>query len=91
MSRTDHRVPEGMNRFSCARSCASTARGFRRALAVLLGISVAAVAQTYNWLAVPPGANFKLVLTLLDTPVAGSTGLIDIKMPDIQKTGCGHA
>lgn len=56
-----------------------------------MDISVAAVAQTYNWLAVPPGANFKLVLTLLDTPVAGSTGLIDIKMPDIQKTGCGHA
>ncbi len=56
-----------------------------------MDISVAAAAQTYNWLAVPPGANFKLVLTLLDTPVASSTGLIDIKMPDIQKTGCGHA
>ncbi|KXG88072.1 DUF1214 domain-containing protein [Agrobacterium bohemicum] len=56
-----------------------------------MDISVAAVAQTYNWLAVPAGANFKLVLTLLDTPVAGSTGLIDIKMPDIQKTGCGNA
>ncbi|KAA3514370.1 DUF1214 domain-containing protein [Agrobacterium rosae] len=55
-----------------------------------MDVSVAATAQTYNWLAVPQGGNFKLVLTLLDTPVAGSTGLIDIKMPDIQKTGCGN-
>lgn len=56
-----------------------------------MDIAVAASAQTYNWLAVPPTGNFKLVLTLLDTPVAGSTGLIDIKMPEIQKTGCGNA
>ncbi|WP_284757647.1 DUF1214 domain-containing protein [Agrobacterium sp. fls2-241-TYG-188a] len=56
-----------------------------------MNISVASSAQTYNWLAVPPRGDFKLVLTLLDTPVAGSTGLIDIKMPDIQKTGCGDA
>lgn len=56
-----------------------------------MDIGVAADAQTYNWLAVPVRGDFKLVLTLLDTPVAGSTGLIDIKMPDIQKTGCGNA
>ncbi|NTF31218.1 DUF1214 domain-containing protein [Rhizobium skierniewicense] len=56
-----------------------------------MDISVAASAQTYNWLSVPQGRNFKLVLTLLDTPVAGSTGLIDIKMPDIRKAGCGNA
>ncbi len=56
-----------------------------------MDISVAASAQTYNWLAVPPTGHFKLVLTLLDTPVAGSTGLIDIKMPDIKTTGCGNA
>lgn len=55
-----------------------------------MDINVAASAQTYNWLAVPPSAGFKLVLTLLDTPVASSTGLIDIKMPDIHKTGCGN-
>ncbi|KQO79663.1 DUF1214 domain-containing protein [Rhizobium sp. Leaf262] len=55
-----------------------------------MDIAVAASAQTYNWLSVPPSRPFKLVLTLLDTPVAGSTGLIDIKMPDIQKTGCGN-
>ncbi|WP_320199226.1 DUF1214 domain-containing protein [Agrobacterium sp. rho-13.3] len=56
-----------------------------------LEIGIASVAQTFNWLAVPAGGNFKLVLTLLDTPVASSTGLIDITMPDIQKTGCGNA
>ncbi len=54
-------------------------------------LTVAADAQTYNWLAVPKNGNFKLVLTLLDTPVASSTGLIDIAMPEIRKTGCGNA
>lgn len=56
-----------------------------------MDINIASSAQTFNWLAVPPSAGFKLVLTLLDTPVASSTGLIDIKMPDIRKTGCGNA
>jgi hypothetical protein len=31
------------------------------------------------------------VLTLLDTPTAGSSGLIDLAMPVIHKTGCGDA
>lgn len=56
-----------------------------------IDISVAAQAQPYNWLAVPQSGTFKLVMTLLDTPVAGSTGLIDITMPTIAKTGCGNA
>ncbi len=30
-------------------------------------------------------------MTLLDTPVAGSSGLIDISMPQIRKLGCGNA
>ncbi len=54
-------------------------------------IAIASVAQTFNWLTVPAQGNFKLVLTLLDTPVAGSSGLIDITMPTITKTGCGNA
>lgn len=33
---------------------------------------------------------FRLVLTLLDTPTAGNSGLIDLKMPRIEKTGCDH-
>ena len=54
-------------------------------------ITVAATAQTYNWLAVPSNSTFRLVLTLLDTPVAGSSGLIDLSMPQVQKIGCGNA
>jgi hypothetical protein len=42
-----------------------------------------------NWLAVPPG-RFRLTLTLLDTPTAGSSGLIDLSMPSIKKIGCGN-
>lgn len=42
-----------------------------------------------NWLAVPAGP-FRLTLTLLDTPTAGSSGLIDLSMPSIKKIGCSH-
>ncbi|MBB4184993.1 DUF1214 domain-containing protein [Sinorhizobium terangae] len=48
-------------------------------------------AQPENWLAIRHGGSFKLVLTLLDTPTAGSSGLIDLAMPKIVKTGCGNA
>ena len=44
-----------------------------------------------NWLAIRPVGSFKLVLTLLDTPTAGSSGLIDLAMPRIVRTGCGNA
>jgi hypothetical protein len=29
------------------------------------------------------------VLTLYDTPIAGSTGIVDFAMPRILKVGCG--
>lgn len=54
-------------------------------------IDIAANAQSGNWLAVPPAGNFKLVLTLLDTPTAGSSGVIDLGMPHITRIGCGDA
>jgi hypothetical protein len=54
-------------------------------------ISVASSAQAGNWLAVPAARPFRLVLTLLDTPTAGSSGLIDLAMPGIEKIGCDHA
>lgn len=54
-------------------------------------ISVSQDAQPGNWLAVPDNGSFRLVLTLLDTPAAGSSGLIDLSMPTIQKIGCAHA
>ena len=47
-------------------------------------------AQPRNWLAVPEG-RFRMRLTLLDTPAAGSSGLIDLSMPAIQNLGCGNA
>ncbi|WEX87693.1 DUF1214 domain-containing protein [Sinorhizobium garamanticum] len=49
------------------------------------------VAHPENWLAIRHSGSFKLVLTLLDTPTAGSSGLIDLAMPKIVKTGCGNA
>ncbi|MBW9064171.1 DUF1214 domain-containing protein [Rhizobium herbae] len=54
-------------------------------------IHVSPVAQPDNWLAVRRMGAFKLVLTLLDTPTAGSSGLIDLAMPKIVKTGCADA
>jgi hypothetical protein len=54
-------------------------------------IDIAAVARSGNWLAVPPAGNFKLVLTLLDTPTAGSSGVVDLAMPHIARIGCGDA
>jgi hypothetical protein len=54
-------------------------------------VDIAANAHSGNWLAVPPAGNFKLVLTLFDTPTAGSSGVIDLAMPQIAKIGCGDA
>ncbi|HVK91834.1 MAG TPA: DUF1214 domain-containing protein [Mycoplana sp.] len=54
-------------------------------------IHVAASAHPGNWLAVAPDQTFRLVLTLLDTPTAGSSGVIDLAMPAIAQTGCGDA
>lgn len=56
-----------------------------------LDIAVSSAAKPGNWLAVPPSQRFKLILTLFDTPVAGSDGLVDLSMPSIVKEGCGHA
>jgi hypothetical protein len=54
-------------------------------------IRASPAAQPGNWLAIRQAGNFNLVLTLLDTPTAGSSGLIDLAMPKIVKTGCGDA
>lgn len=52
---------------------------------------ISAAAQPGNWLAVPANGRFKLILTLLDTPAAGNSGLIDLAMPSIEKRGCNDA
>ncbi len=54
-------------------------------------IHVSAEAQPDNWLAIRQTGPFKLVLTLLDTPTAGSSGVIDLTMPKIVRTGCDNA
>ena len=54
-------------------------------------IVMSATAKPGNWLAVPEAGPFRLTLTLFDTPTAGSSGLIDLSMPRIERTGCGNA
>lgn len=51
-------------------------------------IRVSPQAQPGNWLAVRTWGAFKLVLTLLDTPTAGSSCVLDLSMPDIRRTEC---
>ncbi|WP_377295293.1 DUF1214 domain-containing protein [Rhizobium sp. SG2393] len=48
-------------------------------------------AQPDNWVALPDKGRFALTLTLLDTPTAGSSGVVELDMPGIVKTGCGDA
>lgn len=54
-------------------------------------ISISPMASPGNWLAVANGQPFRLVLTLFDTPTAGSSGLIDLSMPRLERKGCAHA
>ncbi|WP_411035111.1 DUF1214 domain-containing protein [Shinella sp. BYT-45] len=55
-------------------------------------IRIGSSAMPGNWLAVPEGrAPFLLVMTLLDTPTAGSSGLIDLSMPGIARLDCADA
>lgn len=55
-----------------------------------LDITIASRARPGNWLASPQQGQFRLTLTLLDTPAAGSSGLIDLSMPAIRRIGCGN-
>ncbi|MCO5730949.1 DUF1214 domain-containing protein [Rhizobium sp. SSA_523] len=54
-------------------------------------VTIAALAAPGNWIAVERDKPFRLVLTLLDTPTAGSSGLIDLTMPALQRIGCDDA
>ncbi|MEQ1407592.1 DUF1214 domain-containing protein [Neorhizobium sp. Rsf11] len=54
-------------------------------------IAISSTARPGNWLAVPAPGSFRLTLTLFDTPTAGSSGLIDLTMPRVEKIGCGNA
>jgi hypothetical protein len=41
-----------------------------------------------NWLAVSGSGAMRLVLTLYDTPVAGSTGIAEVQLPLVLEAGC---
>lgn len=56
-----------------------------------LDVAVSSTPQPGNWLAVPPGSRYRLAFTLFDSPVAGSSGLIEQSMPTITREGCGGA
>lgn len=53
-----------------------------------LSMSVGNQATPGNWLAVAGSGAMALVLTLYDTPVASQTGVADLELPQILKTGC---
>jgi hypothetical protein len=51
-------------------------------------VTISPTAQPGNWLAIRRGRPYRLVLSLLDTPTAGSNGVLAIDMPIIRKVGC---
>ncbi len=51
-------------------------------------VRISASAQPGNWLALKRGRPFEIVLTLLDTPTAGSNGVLAIDMPSLRKVSC---
>ena len=73
-------LPAGLNSWTVLRGADNNAT-----------IHVAAAARPGNWLAVAPDQPFRLVLTLLDTPTAGSSGVIDLTMPAIIQAECSDA
>lgn len=72
-------LPSALNSWTVLRSADSTFK-----------VTVSSVAAPGNWLALRHRQPFKLVLTLLDTPTAGSSGLVDLAMPKVSKAGCGN-
>ena len=53
-------------------------------------ITVGPNATPGNWLSVSGEGPMVFVLTFYDTPVSGSTGIADIELPQVLRTGC-HA
>ena len=51
-------------------------------------VLISADAQPGNWLAIRRDTAFRLVLTLLDTPTAGSSEVLEVKMPRLAKVSC---
>lgn len=54
-------------------------------------ITLSSRGKAGNWLALPKVGRFELILTLFDTPAINRSGLSELVLPTIVKTGCGHA
>lgn len=54
-------------------------------------ISLSSDAKAGNWIRLDAGGGVAFALTLIDTPTAGSAGLMELDMPVIRKTGCRDA
>ena len=82
-------------RWPCLPAAASASR--QRTRSALLrnadnsfAIAVGPDAAPGNWLSVSGDGPMVFVLTFYDTPVSGSTGIADIELPQVLRTGC-HA
>lgn len=53
-------------------------------------IEIGTSPRSGNWIASEGKGAFKLVLRLYDTPITSNAGLLDPKMPLIEKLGCGQ-
>jgi hypothetical protein len=53
-----------------------------------ISIAVGSLPEPGNWLPISGAGPMAFVLTLYDTPIAGSTGISDLEMPRIIKVGC---
>ena len=51
-------------------------------------ITVAPNAAPGNWLPISGAGPLRFVMNFYDTPIAASTGLSDVKLPTIVRTGC---
>ena len=54
-----------------------------------VSIAIGAVPEPGNWLPLSGRGQMSFVLTLYDTPIAGSTGIVDVDLPRVLKVGCG--
>jgi hypothetical protein len=71
------------------RPAALHSHGLLRAADHTVSIAIGAVPEPGNWLPLSGRGTMAFVLTLYDTPIAGSTGIVDVALPRILKVGCG--
>ncbi len=80
---TMHAIPAGQRRAGALHSYE-----ILRLADSSMAIAVSARPAPGNWLRISTGGRMALVLTLYDTPIAASTGVSDVELPQILKAGC---